>query len=86
MRAAGATEVRLAEELGPIDPLVEQLVLALDGLVRDWTPGARTFLDHLTGCLAAHLAAGTAMARPNAPDLRRPCAGWPIASSPRCGS
>jgi AraC family transcriptional regulator len=31
-------------------------VLALDGLVRDWTPSARTFLDHLTGCLAAHLA------------------------------
>jgi AraC family transcriptional regulator len=56
LRAAGATEVRLTEEYGGIDPLVEQLVLALDGLVRDWTPSARTFLDHLTGCLAAHLA------------------------------
>jgi AraC family transcriptional regulator len=56
LRAAGATEVRLTEEYGAIDPLVEQLVLALDGLVRDWTPSARTFLDHLTGCLASHLA------------------------------
>ena len=54
--AAGAREVRLAEEFGGSDPLVEQLVLALDGLVREWTPSARTFLDHLTGCLAAHLA------------------------------
>ncbi|PWR12664.1 AraC family transcriptional regulator [Micromonospora acroterricola] len=56
LRAVGATEVRLTEEYGVVDPLVEQLVLALDSLIRDWTPSARTFLDHLTGCLASHLA------------------------------
>jgi AraC family transcriptional regulator len=56
LRAAGAAEVRLTEEYGGVDPLVEQLVLGLDGLVRDWAPSARTYLDHLTGCLAAHLA------------------------------
>jgi AraC family transcriptional regulator len=48
--------VRLAEELGSADPLVEQLMLALDGLVRGWEPAARTYADHLTTLLAAHLA------------------------------
>jgi AraC family transcriptional regulator len=32
--------VRLAEELGSADPLVEQLMLALDGLVQRWEPSA----------------------------------------------
>jgi AraC family transcriptional regulator len=47
--------VRLAEELGSADPLVEQLMLTLDGLVRGWEPSARTYADHLTTLLAAHL-------------------------------
>lgn len=50
----GATE--LAEELGISDPLVEQLVLGLDGVLRRWEPAARTYADHLGVLLAAHLA------------------------------
>jgi AraC family transcriptional regulator len=51
--AAGPVE--LAEELGSSDPLVEQLMLGLDQLVRTWEPAARTYGDHLQGLLAAHL-------------------------------
>jgi AraC family transcriptional regulator len=48
--------VRLAEEFGVADPMLEQLTLALDGTVRDWQPSARTYVDHVSGLLAAHLA------------------------------
>ena len=48
--------VELAEELGNFDPLVEQLVLSLDGVLRGWEPSARTYVDHLSVLLAAHLA------------------------------
>lgn len=47
--------VELAEELGVSDPLVEQIVLSLDEVVRRWEPAARTYVDHLGGLLAAHL-------------------------------
>ncbi|MET9001622.1 helix-turn-helix domain-containing protein [Amycolatopsis sp. NPDC004169] len=53
--AAGAP-VRLAEELGSRDPLLEQLVLGLDGVVRDWEPAARTYADQLGALVAAQLA------------------------------
>jgi AraC family transcriptional regulator len=53
--ADGGRPVRLAEELGSADPLVEQLMLTLDGLVRGWEPSARTYADQLTALLAAHL-------------------------------
>ncbi len=49
-------QAELAEELGNSDPLIEQLVLGLDGLLRDWQPAARTYADHLSVLLAAHLA------------------------------
>ena len=55
LQSAGGP-VELAEELGVTDPLVEQLMLALDGVVRQWQPAARTYVDHLGGLLAAHLA------------------------------
>lgn len=48
--------VRLAEEFGFPDPLVAQLVRTLDQVARDWEPAAATYLDHLSGLLAAHLA------------------------------
>jgi AraC family transcriptional regulator len=48
--------VELSEELGTADPLIEQLLLALEGLVQQWEPSARTYADHLTGMLAAQLA------------------------------
>ncbi|TNC29702.1 AraC family transcriptional regulator [Amycolatopsis alkalitolerans] len=48
--------VELNEEMGVADPLVEQLMLALDGVIRRWEPSARTYVDHLTGLFAAHLA------------------------------
>lgn len=54
----GDRPVELAEELGTTDPLVEQLMLTLDGVVRRWEPAARTYVDHLGTLLAAHLARG----------------------------
>lgn len=56
--ADGDRPVALAEELGVTDPLVEQLMLTLDGVVRRWEPAARTYVDHLSALLAAHLARG----------------------------
>lgn len=53
--SSDGSSVELAEELGVTDPLVEQLMLALDGVVRQWQPAARTYVDHLGGLLAAHL-------------------------------
>jgi AraC family transcriptional regulator len=48
--------VRLAEELGTSDPLVEQLTLALDAAVRDWEPSAQTYVDQVSTLLASQLA------------------------------
>ncbi len=31
-------------------------MLTLDGVVRQWEPSARTYVDHLVGMLAAQLA------------------------------
>lgn len=47
--------VELSEELGCTDPLAEQLLLTLAGLVRSRQPSARTYVDHLTQMLAAQL-------------------------------
>ncbi|WP_171115806.1 MULTISPECIES: AraC family transcriptional regulator [Streptomyces] len=58
--------VELSEELGATDPLAEQLMIALDVAVRRWEPSARTYVDHLTGMLAAQLARRHA-ARPAGP-------------------
>ncbi|MFE3172861.1 helix-turn-helix domain-containing protein [Amycolatopsis sp. NPDC059090] len=55
--AAGSdAPVRLADELGSVDPLLEQLVLALDSVVREWEPGARAYADQLGALVAAQLA------------------------------
>ena len=54
--AFGPERVHLNEEVGAVDPLVEQLMLALDGVLREWEPSARTYVDHLTTLLASHLA------------------------------
>jgi AraC family transcriptional regulator len=51
---AGAVE--LAEELGSVDPLLEQLVLSLDSVLCDWQPAARTYVDQLGCLIAAQLA------------------------------
>ncbi|GGN52350.1 AraC family transcriptional regulator [Streptomyces albiflavescens] len=64
--------VEIAEELGSSDPLIEQLVLALDGVVRRWEPSARTYADHLVGTLAAHLAHAHAAGRPVDRDSASP--------------
>ena len=50
----GAT-VQLAEELGSVDPLLESLILAMEGVLAHWETSARTYLDHLSGMLAAQL-------------------------------
>jgi len=54
--ADGQGRVDLAEELGRSDPLIEQVVLGLDGVLRGWEPTARTYVDHLSVLLAAQLA------------------------------
>jgi AraC family transcriptional regulator len=51
----GAGPVELVEELGSVDPLLEQLVLALDAVLRRPEPSARTYVDHVAGMLAAQL-------------------------------
>lgn len=52
----GGRPVRLEEEFGTTDPLLEQLVLALDGVVRRWEPSASTYADQLALMTAAQLA------------------------------
>ncbi|WP_030611814.1 helix-turn-helix domain-containing protein [Streptomyces sclerotialus] len=54
--AAGDRPVRLAEEFGVTDQLMEQLVLALEGVVRERDPGARTYADQLGMMIAGQLA------------------------------
>jgi AraC family transcriptional regulator len=66
--ADGNGRVELAEELGRYDPLIEQLVLGLDGVLRAWEPTARTYVDHLSVLLAAQLARY---------HSARPARGWP---------
>ncbi|MEZ0365916.1 helix-turn-helix domain-containing protein [Mycobacterium sp. pUA109] len=55
-QAAGGRRVELLPRLGPHDPMVEQLLLAMDAVLKVDRPTARTYVDHLTAMLAAHLA------------------------------
>jgi AraC family transcriptional regulator len=65
--------VELAEELGSVDSLLEQLVLALDAALRRWEPSAKTYVDHLGWALAAQLAQRHSVAkRAPAVPQRRP--------------
>jgi AraC family transcriptional regulator len=48
--------VELVEEFGIVDPLLEQLVLALDRVLRQWEPAARTYVDQVCSLLAGQLA------------------------------
>jgi AraC family transcriptional regulator len=53
--AAGGRRVKLVAGFGPNDPMIEQLLLAMDGVLKEQVPTARTYVDHLTAMLAAHL-------------------------------
>ena len=66
--------VELAEELGVTDPLLEQLVLALDAALRHWEPSARTYVDQVGSLLSGQLARRHSTRRaPTAPaDRDRP--------------
>ncbi|GIH16932.1 helix-turn-helix domain-containing protein [Rugosimonospora africana] len=64
--------VRLAEELGTVDPLLEQIVLSLDGVLKHWEPSARTYVDHLGALLAAQLARRHAGTGRPVPEPKRP--------------
>jgi AraC family transcriptional regulator len=66
--------VELAEELGVADPLLEQLVLALDAVLRRPEPSARTYVDQIGSLLAGQLARRHGVRRPPAGpgDGRRP--------------
>jgi AraC family transcriptional regulator len=57
-------DVRLAEELGTTDPLLEQLALALDATVREWEPSARTYVDQVTALIASQLIRQHSAGRP----------------------
>jgi AraC family transcriptional regulator len=63
--------VELVEELGTVDPLLEQLVLALDTALRRWEPSDRTYVDQVTGLLAGQLARRHSTRRPTADDTPR---------------
>lgn len=67
---AGGRRVRLVEEFGVTDPLLEQLVRALEGVVRDWEPGAVTYADQLATMIAGQLARHHSTRRPAAPTAR----------------
>lgn len=56
MDACDGGPVELVEELGALDPLLEQLVLALDSVLRRWEPAARTYVDQVASLLAGQLA------------------------------
>ena len=62
--------VELAEELGSLDPLLEQLLLTFDEVLRSWEPSARTYVDHLGHLLAAQLARGHSVRPAPAPPPR----------------
>ncbi|POX35893.1 AraC family transcriptional regulator [Streptomyces sp. Ru73] len=80
--AGGDRPVRLAEEFGVTDQLLEQLVRALEGVVRERDPGARTYADQLgmmiAGQLARHHSAGRAAPAPASAPA-------PVAGRPRGG-
>jgi AraC family transcriptional regulator len=64
--------VRLKEEFGGRDPLLEQLVLALDGVVRRWEPSGSTYADQLMLMTAAQLARRHSARQRDAEPSRRP--------------
>lgn len=55
VRQACGRTVDLAEKLGSTDPLLEQLVLSLDEVLRERNSASRTYVDQLSCLLAAHL-------------------------------
>jgi AraC family transcriptional regulator len=67
--------VELAEELGVADPLLEQLVLALDSVLRQWEPSARTYVEQVGGLLSGQLARRHGTRRPAAGPAERRAAG-----------
>jgi AraC family transcriptional regulator len=67
-QAAEGSRVELAPRLGANDPMIEQLLLAMDGVLKDPVPTARTYVDHLTAMLAAHLAHRYNVAAGSAPS------------------
>ncbi|MCE7010488.1 AraC family transcriptional regulator [Kibdelosporangium philippinense] len=69
LQAGHDRPVRLAEELGTTDPLLEQLALALDTTIRDWEPSARTYVDQITALIASQLIRQHSVSRP-APEPR----------------
>ncbi|MDA3628860.1 AraC family transcriptional regulator [Saccharopolyspora oryzae] len=69
LQEAAGGPVELAEEFGGTDPLLEQLVLSLDEVVRNWEPSARTYVDQLSCLLGAHLARRHSVRRPVLPDV-----------------
>jgi hypothetical protein len=54
-QAAQGSRVELAPTLRANDPMIEQLLMAMDGVLTNDVPTALTYVDHLTAMLAAHL-------------------------------
>jgi AraC family transcriptional regulator len=53
---AAGRDVRLAEEIGTTDPLLEQLMLSLDTAAQSYSDTSRLYVDSLGAAVAAHLA------------------------------
>ncbi|MEV1065686.1 AraC family transcriptional regulator [Streptomyces sp. NPDC050263] len=62
--------VRLKEEFGSTDPLLEQLVLALDGVVQRWEPSGTAYAEQLALMTAAQLARRHSVRQPAAEPAR----------------
>jgi hypothetical protein len=54
-QAAQGSRGELAPTLRANDPMIEQLLMAMDGVLTNDVPTALTYVDHLTAMLAAHL-------------------------------
>ncbi|AWS45405.1 AraC family transcriptional regulator [Streptosporangium sp. 'caverna'] len=65
-------QVRLGEAFCGTDPLLEQLLLALDRVVRDRQPGDRTYADQLAVAVAAQLARRHSTRRRESPEPAGP--------------
>lgn len=71
--ACGGERPRIVPDLGALDPLLEQIALALREQLCEGTPAAALYVDHLARAAAARLIRAHSTARPTGePSPRRP--------------
>jgi AraC family transcriptional regulator len=62
--ACGGERPRIVPDLGPLDPLLEQIALALREQLGEGTPAAALYVDHLARAAAARLVRAHSTAQP----------------------